>query len=323
MTQSVPPPHREGVAPLQPRDYDGKFVVTHTLQHGQTLTKIAAIYRFPRWEPIWIYNTKVERVLGDNPDVIRTGVTIFIPRSRDGYDALIKKLTALKYHAENDGDRLTYELEADWNNKEADKVLFDFAGSVGTTLATIALKATSAAKLAATAEKTAGHAKIAARLAARSEARDLAKRFKDVRGRLLKTALNDQRALYGAKHEVSKALRDKFIDAGAAAVDSTHEGGPAVGKHAKNVWKGGTAARDFARGALTGVKAVGEIADILLDYLEPSVVADGYLFLTRGETTDQTYEGTRKRIEQAVAATSSMIDQRIEKYEEERALLYG
>ena len=74
---------------------------------------------------------------------------------------------------------------------------------------------------------------------------------------------------------------------------------------------------------LTGAKAVGEIADILLDYLEPSVVADGYLFLTRGETTDQTYEGTRKRIEQAVAATSSMIDQRIEKYEEERALLYG
>jgi nucleoid-associated protein YgaU len=90
MTQSVPPPHREGVAPLQPRDYDGKFVVTHTVQHGQTLTKIAAIYLFPRWEPIWIYNTKVERVLGDNPDVIRTGVTIFIPRSRDGYDALIK-----------------------------------------------------------------------------------------------------------------------------------------------------------------------------------------------------------------------------------------
>lgn len=89
-----------------------------------------------------------------------------------------------------------------------------------------------------------------------------------MRGRLLKTARNDQRALHGAKHEVSKTLRDKFIDAGAASVDSTHEGGPAVGKHAKNVWKGGTAARDVARGALTDVKAVGEIADILLDYLE-------------------------------------------------------
>ena len=46
----------------------------------------------------------------------------------------------------------------------------------------------SAAKLTAAAEKTAGHAKIAARLAARSEARDLATRFKNVRGRLLETA---------------------------------------------------------------------------------------------------------------------------------------
>jgi hypothetical protein len=323
MTQSVPLSQREGVAPLQQRDYDGKFVVTHTVQQGQTLTKIAGIYLFPRWEPIWIYNTKVERVLGDDPNLIRKGVTIFIPRSKDGYDTLIKKLTALKYQAENNGDRLNYELEADWNNKEATKVLVDFVGSVATTLATVSLKAMSAAKLTAAAEKTAGHAKIAARLAARSEARDLATRFKNVRGRLLKTALSDQRALHNAKPELRKAIFGKGADAAATFVDSKNEGGPPLAKHAKNALKGGAAVRDFAKGALTGVAAIGEVADILLDYLEPSVVADGYLFLTRGETTQQSYEGARKQIEQAVATTSSMIDAKIEHYEEERALLYG
>ena len=153
MTQSVPPPHREGVAPLQQRDYDGKFVVTHTVQHGQTLMKIAAIYLFPRWEPIWIYNTKVERVLGDDPNLIRKGVTIFIPRSKDGYDALIKEVDGSVTQAESNGDRLTYELEAEWNSKEATRVAIDFAGNVATSLVTISLKARSAAKLAVAAEK--------------------------------------------------------------------------------------------------------------------------------------------------------------------------
>ena len=34
-------------------------------------------------------------------------------------------------------------------------------------------------------------------------------------------------------------------------------------------------------------------------------------------------DGARKQIEQTVATTASMIDKKIEKYEEERTLLYG
>ena len=126
---------------------------------------------------------------------------------------------------------------------------------------TISLKARSAAKLAVAAEKTAGHAKIAARLAARSEARDLATRFKGARGRLLKTALRDQRALHSAKQDLSKTLKDKLIDATAAAIDSGNEGGQPWAKHAKNAWKGDNVARDVANGVLTRAKAFGEIAD--------------------------------------------------------------
>ena len=50
---------------------------------------------------------------------------------------------------------------------------------------------------------------------------------------------------------------------------------------------------------------------------------EGYLLWTRGETTQQSYDGARKQIEQTVATTASMIDKKIEKYEEERTLLYG
>ena len=62
--------------------YDGRFVVVHQVQHGENLSAIARKYRFPQWQPIWIFNTKVHTVLGPNPDAIRPGEKIFIPRTK-------------------------------------------------------------------------------------------------------------------------------------------------------------------------------------------------------------------------------------------------
>src|SRR5882672_10327762 len=88
--------HPQEKTPIANRKvFDGSVVVSHLIREGETLSRIAADYRMPRWEPIWVFNTKIERILGDDPGSIRKGVTIFIPRSRKGYERLVGRLRAL------------------------------------------------------------------------------------------------------------------------------------------------------------------------------------------------------------------------------------
>jgi hypothetical protein len=321
-------PHTPPIPTPHPKAYDGSVVVTHVVQEGQTLSTIAKIYRFPRWEPIWVYNTKVEKVFGDDPNVIRKGVTMFIPRNKAGYDRLIKKLESLKRESEYNGDRLRYELESDKYKLEAQKVLINFAGDVATLVASVALKAATAAKAATVAERSAGQAKIAARLAARAQTRELATKFAEVRGRLLGTALKDQRAATVAKEGMHELLRGKSIDAAVKVSDATL--GRLTGqddvnytKHAKNAWQAGKVVYKVAHGTMKIGHAVGETAEILVDYLEPSTLAETWLRLTTGETTEQSYERAQEHIRQSVESTCKMIEGKIKKYAAERALLYG
>jgi len=46
------------------KDCTGRSVVVHPVQQGQSLARIAAAYRFRDWKPIWTYNTRFERTIG-------------------------------------------------------------------------------------------------------------------------------------------------------------------------------------------------------------------------------------------------------------------
>src|SRR5215471_8022674 len=119
--------HSQEKTPIANRKaFDGSVVVPHVVQEGETLSRIAASYHMQKWQPIWIYNTKVEKVLDDDPNSVRKGVTIFVPRSRAGYDKLIGRLKALSEQMKADGDKLVYELQAQGYSLKANKEMLNF-----------------------------------------------------------------------------------------------------------------------------------------------------------------------------------------------------
>jgi len=108
--------------------YDGNQVVIHTIKQGETLSAIAQRYHFKSWTPIWAYNTEIRHVFEGSPDSIQGGVSIFIPRSEEGYKHLIIKFKSLEGYIKNAGDREMYLLDADYYRFLANRVLLDAGG---------------------------------------------------------------------------------------------------------------------------------------------------------------------------------------------------
>lgn len=317
------------IHPLPPGQgrYDGSFVVPHAVRSGETLQGIAQAYRFASWQPIWTYNVKVEKTLGDNPNLVRAGVAIFIPRSREGYDKLIRKMEATRHELVASNDALLYSLEADWYELQATKVAIDTVGAIATTAVTLWMKAASAARAAATAERTLGQARIAARHAARTEGSALAKDFAELRSRRLKSALKDHQGMRQAQQALHSDIRSKAVDAGAKAADAMAnraDGGDGTPfTHAKNAARAGQTLKQVAEKTITLAQGLGSAAEIALDYLDPSTLTEGYLWLTTGQTTGQAYEEAQKTIRQTSAMGAASIGRRIDALRQERQLLYG
>jgi hypothetical protein len=99
--------------------YDGNYEIIHTVKLRESLSTIAEKYKFKSWQPIWIYNTQKKHMLdpGGDPGSLELGQHLFIPRSKEGYDKLLKKLVALKDGLAASGDGQLYELEGLENQK--------------------------------------------------------------------------------------------------------------------------------------------------------------------------------------------------------------
>lgn len=71
-------------------------IIAHLVKKGETLESIAKKYGFNKWKPIYLYNTKIRKTIrSSNPDKLQSGITIFIPRSKKGYEKLIRKTVSL------------------------------------------------------------------------------------------------------------------------------------------------------------------------------------------------------------------------------------
>jgi len=318
---------QERVPAANRKTFDGSVVVPHIIQVGETLSNIAANYHMPSWEPIWIYNTKIEKILGDDPGSIRRGVTILVPRSRKGYETLIARLKALSEQMKTDGDKIVYELEAQRYDLKAAKELLNLAGDVATLGATLYLKLGNVCKLARVAEASKGQAKIGARLIANGAGQSFAADFKAARTRLIRSALRDHQAMQGAKKGVTDFYKDKAIDAGTKFFDNRvqqaqEDNDTTPGKHLKNAWAGGRVLRHTASHGLSAA-ALGDVAEIVLDYIEPAGVAEKYLKWRTGESAEGTIEQMIKTVRQVADENAKLIALKAEKYQKEAAVVYG
>jgi hypothetical protein len=273
--------------------YDGSRVAAHTVRPGESLSKIAATYRFQRWEPIWIYNTKVHQVLGSNPDRIGIGTKLLIPRSRKGYDDRIKALEALKREFSGHSDKIRFELEKANNDHKEVRVYADLAGDIGTLLGTVGAKAYKAASSARAATTAKGSSKVAAQYLADKDAADV--------GKFLATN-----------------FKDKSVNAALTTLD------PEAGKAHKDLYltqKKGVQA--IAGVSLQKGKSLLDIADLVLDYVTVSSLADGLIWLTVGETPEKTYNEAQKTLRTSTQQTLAMLDTKIANWKQERTLVYS
>jgi hypothetical protein len=273
-------------------------MVTHTIQQGETLSSIARRYKFTSWKPIWIFNTQVRRVLlSGDPDRIATGITIFIPRSEDGYDHLIQQLKVLRLGIQNTLDQERYLLEADYNLHQATRVKFDLAGDILTSLASIGLQARKASQMAEAAEKVTGRGAVAAEYLASKETEKLHEMLEE---KLIETALDGVAENSTEDEDAKEKVKTAW-------------------ERAKTTRKAINAVRNFS---LQGGRFFLDVSDMILQYAKVSKVADVWLLLVHGETPETSYKLANERIGRAVANATSQLHDKILYLEEERDLLY-
>lgn len=282
--------------------YDGKHVIVHVIAPGENLTAIAGHYHLPHWESIWLYNTKVRQVyMGDDPNVIRPGGRLFIPRSPAGYDHLLRSLKKLRLEMENQGDATKYGLESQQNQYNAFTTALDFTSDVVTTLATFHLQAAKAAKASRLAKDTVGHGRVAAQYLADKEASKLSQWARD---ELIKQA----RAAAAEKADAAHTRR-------------TGRNGPMVIAN-KTYGTGKKVINAVQTYGLQGGKTLLDIADIALDYLSPTKLANAVLWVSAGETVEQTFKSQKEQAEAIVKNSVGHLDGKIRRIGEERKRVY-
>lgn len=294
------------------KSYDGNQPVVHVVAPGESLSKIAQQYRLPDWHAIWLYNTKVRKVyLNDNPDVIRIGDRLFIPRRPEGYDRLIKVNSQLKEEIQTTGNEQieTVNKYKGENKKEADKR--DFQASLATALGLFAVKGAQVAKAVLTAEAATGPARVAA-----------------------------QYMVDAATKELTNWMVGEGTKWAATGLDKAHEsltGKPTkIGATTHLVLDSGTKALNTLRGfSLKGGKGILDACEIALDVATPSAWANAYIRLETGESwlevlnprktknlSETTYKEATASVREVVRKSLEILDQKIERIAIERNTVY-
>lgn len=301
--------------PPQKSYYDGTYDAMHTIKRGESLSVIATQYKFKSWQPIWVYNTQVKHMLdaGGDPGKIEVGQHLFIPRSKEGYDKLLKQMAALKEGLAASGDSQIYELEGMENQYKAEAVLFDLAGDVATMLGSLGAKAFEVARLREGAVGLKGAQRFAHEIKMKGAVEDLA----EATG----TTELGKAALDGAAGAAANAMEDddkaenlrKGSTFGLKTVPKAARAGTAL----QSRMKLGPALR-----AVKGGSALLDIADMALDYIKVSNVANTFLKLTLGETVDGSLKNARDSVTANIGRGLAKLHQKILQIQKERDLLY-
>jgi hypothetical protein len=326
---SAPAANSRTPAVATAKDYTGRYVVPHPVQRGETLEKIAAAYRFKHWKPIWIYNSEIQKTVGPDPNVIRHGVTIFIPRSPEGYDRVIRMLKASEEAMLSSLDELHFAQEKLAFERKASAVVWNFAGDVAQLGVGLSVKALAALKATKAAKHAIGQAKVAAQLSSNAQTREWAEQYAKARNRLTREALAADKAARASKAGVQTFIKDKTVDAGARAAD--HVRNTATGndegrlfQDAKNAAKLMKLSKELVEQTASMGEASVEFVLTALDYLNVDAASDWLVsVLISGERFDEIQKRTKSNAAKTAERLFEHVEKRIETLTEERHLLYG
>jgi hypothetical protein len=295
--------------------YDGDHEFMHTVKRGESLSNIAAQYKFKSWQTIWLYNTELKKMLdpSGDPGKIAVGEHLFIPRSEKGYEKLLKKLEVLKEGLVSSGESQMYQLESLEDEYKAEAVLFDLAGDVATLVGSLGAKAFQVARLREGAVGLKGAQRFAHEIKLNEAVKDLAEAMS--KKELGKAAVD------GAAGAVANSMEDE--DRGENLKRTSTFGLKTAPKFAKAA--SAYRSRQKLSPALRMVKggsALLDAADMALDYIKVSNVANGVLRLWRGETVDGSLQSARESVQANISRGVANLHEKILRIQRERDLLY-
>lgn len=285
---------------------DGRREIIHVVASGESLSLIAANYRkrgwpVKGWQPIYrltrrrtgLWATKGTQKQTDNPDLLQVGDVLVLPRSAAGYDAVIKKTQQL-------GEELflSGETEAQRIKQEADNFgdKIDLISDILQLAVGAGFKANSIGKsIAAVSSKqlTGLSAKLEL-LEASADALDWAVKLKMLLKRKDEAYLKKAKPAYsGAKTalHVADFLKDEAV-------------------------------KQISRAA-KGAKAVARIADVALDYLDPSTLAKAWIWMRTGEHPDTTMKNAVNQALESRETTRKFLANKIAALKAEKEYVHG
>lgn len=325
---SAPATSPNNKASARPKDYTGKYVVPHPVQAGETLAKIAAAYQFKHWKPIWVYNSVIQKVVGSDPNLIKRGVTIFIPRSQEGYQRVIRGLEASQEGLETMLDQLDYMQEALKYERKASAELWNLGSDVAQLTIGLGLQAIQAVKAIKVTKHAIGQAKIAAHLSSNAQTREMIEAYAKARNRLTKQALAADRHSGASKAAFRKGRNDAVLDAVADRADEvrnakTGDDEGALFENSVNIYKLMKLGKGLANKTLSAAEAGVETALVALDYADIDVVSDFTISLFSGQTFAEIQKQNKENATKMAQRMFEHFQSRIDSLTKERELLYG
>ncbi|WP_225000329.1 LysM peptidoglycan-binding domain-containing protein [Cesiribacter sp. SM1] len=255
----------------------------HTVIRGENLTTIARKYGFTNYKPIAVYNGL------KNENSIREGHRIVIPRSRQGYDSVITKLNQLKVEMGNMTKSTTNQLKIDKEEFDRKNKVIDISCEV----LTIAV----------------GVGRIGAKAVVAS--RDVVTKMP-----VIKKAMIEVGALLAEKAK-GKAEDLAFDAVNKSVFDEKSQG--AVETTYKVYRKKYDLAFKYAK---KGLKVL-DVAEVALDFIQPSTIAKYYTAWVAGESVEETEENAKKMIERTHQQAIMNLNEKITRLTNERNLLYS
>ena len=285
----------------------------HVIRSGETLSGIAGQYGFSgNWKPIWNYNTKVRKTLtSGDPDLIRAGVKITIPRTSMEYDVAISRLTKLLAYVDIDKEKNLRELRGYKAEADTMGARVDLAADVA-----FAIKGSVKASI--------KYGPRLAKVVMRKEALSL-----------ISSAALSVAELKGSSNEelVIQSVGTAYADSSLFRGTKIH--GDKLGRHfRKNI------AKSFIKKAATTVaktvapvekasgfaEAVGFVCDLALKGVEavsPSNVAKLYVWARTGEHPADTYASMQRLVSKQAMNSRKRLEQSIKYVHHEKATVYG
>ena len=286
---------------------------TYTIQHGDSISKIAEEFKFDDYQPIWRFNTLVKKKLtSGDPNKISSGTVIVIPKTKQQYDDVIAKLEKLRLTVVEDSKEITSDLDS--AKKEVDRF-----GEKLDLVADLAMIGKGAVK---------ATVKIGSK---RLRSYALKKKMLEATQKVLVAATVDTKSTEGIVIDKSTGaaidnsimlMAKKNFNAAKAKDQFTKGTSKALAKKGAVFIAKAVAPVEEANGM---AEVVATVADFLiggLDAVKPTNVAKLWIYATTGEHPDDAYEKAKKHAAAQRDRSLRKLNETLMRIRQERKTVY-